>query len=46
MSDIVGFNLKPEENTPLNKMLEYGLNKYLEKLVVEKKPIGNISLSL
>ncbi|XP_065898705.1 dynein axonemal heavy chain 3-like isoform X2 [Dysidea avara] len=32
MSDIVGFNLKPEESTPLNKMLEFGLTKYLEKL--------------
>ena len=31
MSEIVGFNLKPDPATPLNKMLEYGLTKYLEK---------------
>jgi len=31
MSNIVGFNLKPEENTPLSKMLEFGLTKHLDK---------------
>jgi len=46
MSDIVGFNLKPEENTPLSKMLEFGLTKYLDKLAVEKKLNGNICLPL
>ncbi|BFZ17590.1 hypothetical protein BsWGS_20629 [Bradybaena similaris] len=32
MSDIVGFDISPKENTALSTMLEYGLNKHLEKL--------------
>ncbi|XP_074648811.1 dynein axonemal heavy chain 3-like [Tubulanus polymorphus] len=32
MSDIVGFDIRPQEETSLFTMLEYGLNKYLEKL--------------
>ncbi|CAH1793734.1 unnamed protein product, partial [Owenia fusiformis] len=32
MSDIVGFNIKPDAETSLYHMLEYGLNKHLEKL--------------
>ncbi|KAL5473898.1 hypothetical protein EMCRGX_G028462 [Ephydatia muelleri] len=32
MSEIVGFNLKPEPSTPITKMLEYGLHKQLQKL--------------
>lgn len=31
MSEIVGFNLKPEPDTPLSAMLEYGLQKFLEE---------------
>ena len=31
MSDIVGFDLKPEPTTPLSKMIEYGLDKQLDK---------------
>ena len=33
MSDVVGFDLKPTEETSLNQMLEYGLSKHLEKYV-------------
>ncbi|WAQ96862.1 DYH3-like protein [Mya arenaria] len=32
MSDIVGFDLKPQPETSLSNMLEYGLNKHLQKL--------------
>ncbi|ESO89088.1 hypothetical protein LOTGIDRAFT_210054 [Lottia gigantea] len=32
MSDIVGFNIKPEGDISLSKMLEYGLNKHLARL--------------
>jgi dynein heavy chain len=32
MSEIVGFDLKPEPTTPLSVMIEYGLDKHLEKL--------------
>ncbi|XP_078610604.1 dynein axonemal heavy chain 3-like isoform X1 [Branchiostoma floridae x Branchiostoma japonicum] len=32
MSDIVGFDLKPEPETSLFQMLEYGLNKFMDKL--------------
>ena len=31
MSSIVGFDLKPEPDTPLSAMLEYGLGQYLEE---------------
>lgn len=31
MSKIVGFDLKPEQDTPLSTMLEYGLQQYLEE---------------
>ena len=31
MSDIVGFDIKPQGETSLFTMLEYGLNKYLDK---------------
>lgn len=31
MSKIVGFDLKPEPDTPLSAMLEYGLQQYLEE---------------
>ena len=31
MSKIVGFDLKPEPDTPLSTMLEYGLQQYLEE---------------
>ena len=31
MSRIVGFDLKPEPDTPLSTMLEYGLQQYLEE---------------
>lgn len=32
MSEIVGFDLKPEEDTSLAHMLEFGLGKYLTQL--------------
>nr|KAG5713480.1 hypothetical protein BaRGS_025028 [Batillaria attramentaria] len=32
MSDIVGFDIRPQEDTSLHTMLEYGLNKHLAKL--------------
>ncbi|XP_053383461.1 dynein axonemal heavy chain 3-like [Mercenaria mercenaria] len=32
MSNIVGFDLKPQPDTSLHNMLEYGLNKHLQKL--------------
>ncbi|XP_052264555.1 dynein axonemal heavy chain 3-like isoform X1 [Dreissena polymorpha] len=32
MSNIVGFDLKPQPETSLKHMLEYGLNKHLQKL--------------
>ncbi|XP_041362756.1 dynein heavy chain 3, axonemal-like isoform X2 [Gigantopelta aegis] len=32
MSDIVGFNIKPDEESSLYQMLEYGLNKNLPQL--------------
>ncbi|KAK6187847.1 hypothetical protein SNE40_005782 [Patella caerulea] len=32
MSDTVGFNIKPEGDISLSKMLEYGLHKHLAKL--------------
>lgn len=31
MSQIVGFELKPQPDTPLSAMLEYGLHKHLEQ---------------
>ena len=31
MSDIVGFDIRPQEDTSLHSMLEYGLNKHLAK---------------
>ncbi len=31
MSDVVGLDIRPHEDTSLMKMLEYGLHKYLEK---------------
>ena len=31
MSKIVGFDLKPEPDTPLSEMLEYGLQDYLDE---------------
>ena len=34
MSDIVGFNLKPSPTTPLSTMIEYGLDKHLEKYII------------
>ena len=36
MSDIVGFDLKPQPTTPLSKMIEYGLDKQLEKYTTIK----------
>lgn len=32
MSDIVGFDIRPQEDTSLHAMLEYGLNKHLARL--------------
>ncbi|KAL8573170.1 Dynein heavy chain 3, axonemal [Nucella lapillus] len=32
MSDAVGFDIRPQEDTSLHSMLEYGLNKHLAKL--------------
>ncbi|XP_059139620.1 dynein axonemal heavy chain 3-like isoform X2 [Physella acuta] len=32
MSEIVGFDIRPQEETSLSTMLEYGLHKHLEKL--------------
>ncbi|XP_069503771.1 dynein axonemal heavy chain 3 [Ambystoma mexicanum] len=32
MSEIVGFDVKPTENTSLMTMLEYGLSKFIERL--------------
>lgn len=34
MSEIVGFDLKPEPTTPLCVMIQYGLDKHLEKLAI------------
>ena len=31
MSDIVGFDIKPQEDASLLQMIDYGLVKYLEK---------------
>ena len=31
MSEIVGFDLKPQPTTPLSIMIGYGLDKHLEK---------------
>ncbi|XP_040829844.1 dynein heavy chain 3, axonemal isoform X1 [Ochotona curzoniae] len=36
ISDIVGYEIKPTETTCLSNMLEFGFNKYIEKL----EPIG------
>ncbi|KAH0631920.1 hypothetical protein JD844_019823 [Phrynosoma platyrhinos] len=36
ISDIVGYEIRPDETTSLMNMLEYGLSKYIEKL----EPIG------
>lgn len=33
MSDVVGFDIKPAEDASLMHMLEYGLNKHLDKYV-------------
>ena len=33
MSDVVGFDIEPQEDTSLMQMLEYGLNKHLERYV-------------
>jgi len=35
MSNIVGFDLKPQPETSLKNMLEYGLNKHLQKYVTQ-----------
>ena len=32
MSDAVGFDIKPQDDTSLFTMLEYGLSKFLEQL--------------
>lgn len=34
MSNVVGFDLKPQPETSLKHMLEYGLNKHLQKYVL------------
>lgn len=31
MSEVVGFDLKPAPDTPLKTMIDYGLQKHLEK---------------
>ena len=31
MSEVVGFELKPSQDTPLSTILGYGLHKYLDK---------------
>jgi hypothetical protein len=36
MSDIVGFDIKPQDDTSLLQMVEYGLTKHLEKYVSER----------
>ncbi|XP_042293782.1 dynein axonemal heavy chain 3 [Sceloporus undulatus] len=36
ISDVVGYEIRPDETTSLMNMLEYGLSKYIEKL----EPIG------
>ena len=34
MSEIVGFELKPKPTTPLKTLVEYGLQKHLDKYVL------------
>ena len=32
MSQVVGKDIRPTENTSITKMLEYGLSKHMDKL--------------